>query len=155
MRIVNAGQENTLSITNHWFALVEKHADAHGFHRGGHTDAVVVTKHPVYRPFQLGPQFVDNFETFFEWTICPAAIVAGQDANVVLKASDHANQMPHRAQAYVRVQIAGVKDGEIVKCRRKIGESHAMFFDNDVVSVSTRTTIKSSQLERSSDNPRC
>jgi hypothetical protein len=30
-----------------------------------------------------------------------------------------------------------------------------MLFDNDVVSVSTRTAIKSSQLERSSDNPRC
>ena len=29
-----------------------------------------------------------------------------------------------------------------------------MFFDNDVVSVSTRTAIKSSQLQCSSDNPR-
>ena len=62
--------------------------------------------------------------------------------------------MPHRAHTYVRMQIADVKDGEIVKCWRKIGESHAMFFDNDVVSVSTRTAIKSSQLQCSSDNPR-
>jgi hypothetical protein len=52
------------------------------------------------------------------------------------------------------MQIADVKDSEIVKCRGKIGESHAMLSDNDVVSVSTRTAIKSSQLQRSSDNPR-
>ena len=62
--------------------------------------------------------------------------------------------MPHRANTYVGMQIADVKDSEIVKCRGKIGESHAMLFDNDVVSVSTRTAIKSSQLQRSSDNPR-
>ena len=37
----------------------------------------------------------------------------------------------------------------------KIGESHAMLFDYDVVSVSTRTAIKSSHLQRSSDNSRC
>jgi hypothetical protein len=71
-----------------------------------------------------------------------------------LKAADHANQMPHRAYTYVGMQIADVKDSKIVKCRGKIGESHAMLFDNDVVSVSTRTAIKSSQLQRSSDNPR-
>ena len=52
------------------------------------------------------------------------------------------------------MQIAEMKDSEIVKCRGKIGESHAMLFDNDVVSVSTRTAIKSRQLQRSSDNPR-
>jgi hypothetical protein len=62
--------------------------------------------------------------------------------------------MPHRAYAYVGMQIADVKDGKIVKCRGKIGKSQAMLFDNDVVSVSTRTAIKSSELQRSSDNPR-
>jgi len=55
---------------------------------------------------------------------------------------------------FVGMQIADVKDSEIVKCRGKIGESHAIFFDNDVVSVSTCTAVKSSQLRRRSDNPR-
>ena len=34
------------------------------------------------------------------------------------------------------------------------GKSHAMLFDNDVVSISTRAAIKSSQFQRGSDNPR-
>jgi hypothetical protein len=62
--------------------------------------------------------------------------------------------MTHRAHTYVGMQIADVKDGEIVKCRGKISESHVMFFENDVVGVSTRAAIKSGQLQRSSDNPR-
>ncbi|WP_425905611.1 hypothetical protein [Nitrobacter sp. TKz-YC02] len=63
--------------------------------------------------------------------------------------------MPHRAYTYVGMQIADVEDSEIVKCRGQIGESHAMVFDNDVVSISTRAAIKSSQFQRDSDDPRC
>ena len=61
--------------------------------------------------------------------------------------------MPHRAHTYVGVQIADVKDSEIVKCRGKIGESHAVFFDNDLFGVSARTAIKPSQLQRLSEDP--
>jgi hypothetical protein len=71
-----------------------------------------------------------------------------------VKAADYANQMSHRACTYVGMQIADVKDCEILKCRGKIGESHTMLFYNNVISVSTRTAIKSSQLQCSSDNPR-
>jgi hypothetical protein len=52
------------------------------------------------------------------------------------------------------MQIADVKDSEIVKCRGKIGESQAMFFDNDLVGVSLRTAVKSSELQGLSENPR-
>ena len=61
--------------------------------------------------------------------------------------------MPHRANTYVSVQVADMKDSEIVECRGQISESHAMFFDNDAVGVSTRTAIKSSQFQRSLDDP--
>jgi len=52
------------------------------------------------------------------------------------------------------MQIANVKDSEVVKRRGKVCESYGMFIDNDAVSVSTRTAVKTSQLQRSSDNPR-
>ena len=112
----------------------------------------MVAKHSVNRPFQSGPQFVDDFQTFLEWTICPAAIVAGQDADVILKSFDHADQIPHGANTYVSMQIADVKNSEIVKCRGKIGESQAMFFDKDLVCVSARTAVKSSELQGLSEN---
>jgi hypothetical protein len=102
----------------------------------------------------LGLQFVDDFKTFIEWTICPAAVVAGQDADVIAKSFDHANQIPHGANTYVSVQIADVKDSEIIKCRGKIGESQAIFFDKDLICVSTRTAVKSSELQGHSENPR-
>jgi hypothetical protein len=86
--------------------------------------------------------------------MCLAAMPPVKTQMSYIRPPTHANQMPHRAYTYVGMQIADVKDSEIVKFRGKIGESHAMFFDNDVVSVSTRTAIKSNQLQRSSDNPR-
>ena len=113
----------------------------------------MVAQHSVNRPFQSGLQFVDDFQTPLEWTICPAAKVAGQDANVILKSFDHADQIPHGANTYVSMQIADVKDSEIVKCRGKIGESQTMFFDKDLVCVSTRTAVKSSELQGLSENP--
>jgi hypothetical protein len=62
--------------------------------------------------------------------------------------------MPYRAYTYVGMQIADVEDSEIVKCREDWRKPR-MLFDYDVVSVSTRTAIKSSHRQRSSDNSRC
>jgi hypothetical protein len=61
--------------------------------------------------------------------------------------------MPHCANAYVSMQIADVKDSEVLKCRGQVSESCAVFFDNYMVRVSTRASIKSRQFQRSIDDP--
>jgi hypothetical protein len=98
MRIVNTGQENALPVTN-----IGSHS-LNGMRIPTASIGGAIRMLPwltaLHRPapsiWQFGPQFIDDFEGFLEWTIYPATIVAGQDANIVLKATDHASQVSHR-----------------------------------------------------------
>ena len=126
MGILNAAQENPLTLPDNRLALLEYHADPHGLQCRHHVDAVVIAEHPENWPSQAGPQFRDNLETLRRRPVGLAAIVAGQDANVVFKIGNDADQGAHRAHAGICVQIAEMKDGKAVERRRKAGKSRCV-----------------------------
>src|SRR5271157_3200871 len=101
-------------------AVVEQHPDPHLLQSGNHADRVVIAQHPINRPFEMRSDLRNSFESCIEWTESLAAVITGQNTEVVRNAVKKLYQAAHRTLTYVRMHVADVEDGESIKKDRNV-----------------------------------
>src|SRR6516165_1688195 len=106
---------NALIGTHDCLALVEQHPDPHVLQSGNHPDRVVITQHTVNRPFKMQSDLRHFFESCLEWAEGLAAIITGQDTEVIRKAIKKLYQAAHCTLTSVRMHVADVQDSKPIK----------------------------------------
>src|SRR5579863_1800097 len=99
--------------------FVEQYPDVHRLQAWDHLDGVMISEYGVGRPLDQGSQFCDTLHRRLNRSVSLAPIVAGQHAGIKTQRAYDLDQVPHGPLAEVHMQIADVKDGELVKCRRQ------------------------------------
>lgn len=112
----------------------------------------MIAEHRVDRRRHARAQRCNAFHGLFDRAIGLPAIVTGQHADVVSQAADDLEQMPHGALAEVDMQIADVKDGEPVKCRRQVAKPGMVALEENVVGISAGALVETGDLQRLPDD---
>src|SRR6516225_11817726 len=89
-------------------ALVEQHPDPQLLQSGNHPDCVVITQHTINRPFKMQSNLRHFFESCLEWTEGLAAVITGQDTEIVGKTIKKLYQAAHCTLTNVRMHVADV-----------------------------------------------
>jgi len=112
----------------------------------------MIAEHGVSRRCYLCSQFLNALHSRLKRTVSLSPVVAGEHADIKTEGADDLEQMPHGPLTQVHMQIADLKDGELVKCRRQVLEGEIVSPDDYAVGVSTRPPIKPGRLQRVSNN---
>src|SRR5215469_14182466 len=115
MGIIYAGEIDALVAAHDGLALVEQHPDPYLLQSWNHADRVMIAQYPVNRAFEMRSDLRHPFESCIEWTEGLAAVIPGQNTEVVRNAIQKLDQAAHRALTYVRMHVADVEDGESIK----------------------------------------
>ena len=105
-------------------AFVEKNPDAERLQVGDHRDRIVIAEHSIDFPTKCRAQARDGFETGSAIAVGAPAIVAGQNAEIIIEARREFSGAPHCGAAHVCMQIAQMQNGEAVESAREICEAY-------------------------------
>ena len=75
-----------------------------------------------------------------------AAVVAGQNADVVDDGRQQLDQPVHRAPVHIDMQIADLQDRKAVERGRQLGQHHLVAPDPDALGIFAGPPIKPGQL---------
>lgn len=115
--VVDASQVDALAAARKRVAVVQQHSDSHVFETRHHPDRIVVAENRVHRPFDARAYVDKPFDCRFVWPKGCAAIVAGEDANVVFERRQDVDQALHGDLVHVDVQVADMKDRKPLELR--------------------------------------
>ena len=113
---------DSLIAAREGLAFVEQYPYVHGLQARDHLDGVMIAEHGVSRLLYLCSQFFNALQSRLKRSVSLSPVIAGQHADIKTQGADDLEQMPHGPLAQVHMQIADVKDSELVKCRRQILE---------------------------------
>ena len=111
----------------------------------------MVAQHAIDRSLEAASHPPDAVQRRLERPECLAAIVAGQDADVVTQLADELTHPLHRGPTDVHVQVTEVQDGEAIETRRQILEDDVVAPDDDAFGVAARAPVETAQLQRASE----
>lgn len=131
VRIVDAGQvdEGAAALQDRRF--VEQHADAQRLDVGHHADGIVVAQNGMDRAAQMRPHLSQRLDGGLMGTMGFGPEVAGYDAGVVAHLFQALDQCGGVATVHVQVQVAEMKQGEVVQGVRQLGNDNFVVADLD------------------------
>lgn len=145
--VVDSGEVDLLLVAGEGDGLIHEHADVHVFDGGEHADGVVVAEDGVDGGVDLGAELAEGFEGGIEGAEGLAAVVAGEDAEIVLEAGQHEGEAAHGFRVKVGVEIGDVKDGEAVERGREMREDDGIGEDADFLGVSEAEGVEACEFE--------
>jgi hypothetical protein len=96
-----------------------------------------------------GSQVTEDVESCVERAEGLAAVVSGENADVVLEAGDHVGEAVHDLRVEVGVEVGDVEDGEAVECGRELREGDGIGEDADLPGISVAEGVEAGELEGS------
>ena len=106
MRVVDAGEMDRVIAADDRRALIEQHPDADRFEPRHHQDRIVIAEDGIGRLRQARAQPGQSVEGRVERSVCLAAEIAGQNAEIAAQAGQQLGKLAHRVLVHIDMQIA-------------------------------------------------
>src|SRR5262245_55721216 len=119
MGIIHSGHINTCSLTLNHLEFVHEHANAKIFKGRNHPDRVMIAKHPEERSLERSTDTGNAVNRGIEGAEGLAAVVAGQDAHVIVEADSKLDHPIHRRRTHIRMKVAEVEDAASMEFARQ------------------------------------
>lgn len=145
--VVDSGEVDLLLAAREGDGLVHEHAYVHVFNGGEHTDGVVVAEDGVDGGVNMRAEMVEAFEGELNGAEGFSAVVAGEDAEVVLEAGKHEGEAADGFRIVVGVEVRDLEDGEAVESRWQVGQGYRVGEDADFLGVSAAECVEACEFE--------
>ncbi len=153
--VIDADKMNTMISAMEFDGLIEKHSNARRLHSRYHPYAVVIAQYAVNISLEMGSDSLQAFQRGFIGAIGLAAIIAGQDTDIVVKSVQKLDHPVHGAFVGINVQIAQMENRESVELRGKVRADDGISFQPNVLRVSPAPPIETGQFERKRRHGMC
>src|SRR5262245_4282084 len=118
MGVIDSDHINVCSVALDYLEFVHEHANANILKGRNHPDRVVIAEHAEERSLERRTDTSNAVHRGIEGAKGLAAVVAGQNANVIVKTGGKLDHPIHGRRTHIRMKVAEVEDAESMEFAR-------------------------------------
>ena len=154
MRVVDAGEMDRVIAAHDRFALIEQDPNTDRFEPRHHQNRIVVAEDGIGRLRQTRAQPRQSVEGSVERSVCLAAEVAGQNAEIAAQARQQLGELTHRVLAHIDMHVADMEDREPIEGFGEVCEAEDVFLHLHLCGVGAGTPVQPDRFQRAANQRR-